>query len=120
LDGRGYKFLSLKGEVGAWRYRSREGAVSVGWDHRTVPAEGRQPLSVRGPSQFLGFSIGISEGMLPYMVVVPQWFIVVLSAVLATAPWMRRVNLRFGLRTLLIATTLIAVVLATAACLRLW
>ncbi len=39
---------------------------------------------------------------------IPYWFLTLLSAILATAPWLPR---RFSLRTLLIATTLIAVVL---------
>jgi hypothetical protein len=38
--------------------------------------------------------------------VIPHWFPVLLLATLATAPWLRR---RFSLRTLLIATTLVAV-----------
>ena len=39
-------------------------------------------------------------------VTAPDWFLVVISASLATAPWIRR---RFSLRTLLIATTLVAI-----------
>jgi hypothetical protein len=41
---------------------------------------------------------------------VPYWFPVVLSLVVAVAPWLRW-SRRFSLRTLLIATTLVAVVL---------
>jgi hypothetical protein len=41
-------------------------------------------------------------------VVVPYWLLVVSVSMLATAPWFRW---RFGLRTLLIATTLVAIVL---------
>jgi hypothetical protein len=43
-------------------------------------------------------------------VFMPHWFIVTLAAALGTIPWIRR----FSLRTLLIATTLIAVVLGLA------
>jgi hypothetical protein len=39
-------------------------------------------------------------------IVFPHWFAVALVGVIAVAPWLRW---RFGLRTLLIATTLIAV-----------
>jgi hypothetical protein len=46
---------------------------------------------------------------------VPCWFLTVISAALATAPWIR---LRFSLRTLLIALTLIAVVLGLVVYLR--
>jgi hypothetical protein len=48
---------------------------------------------------------------------VPYWFLAIALMTLAAAPWFLR---NFSLRTLLIATTLIAVVLATAAYLRLW
>jgi hypothetical protein len=40
----------------------------------------------------------------------PHWFIVVLTATVAAAPWLPR-SRRFSLRTLLLATTLVAVVL---------
>jgi hypothetical protein len=43
-----------------------------------------------------------------YYVAMPHWFPVLIASVLAAAPWART---RFSLRTLLIATTLIAVVL---------
>ena len=46
---------------------------------------------------------------IPY-VVIPLWLPVLISATLAAAPWIRWSN-RFSLRTLFIATTLIAVVL---------
>jgi hypothetical protein len=42
---------------------------------------------------------------------VPHWFPLLLSAALAVAPWIRQLNLRFSLRTLLIAMTLVAIVL---------
>ena len=42
--------------------------------------------------------------------VAPHWFPALLSVVLATIPWFSR-SFRFSLRTLLIATTLVAVVL---------
>jgi hypothetical protein len=43
--------------------------------------------------------------------VIPHWFAVSLFGVLAVAPWRRSSDWRFSLRTLLIATTLVAVVL---------
>ncbi len=43
-------------------------------------------------------------------IVVPNWFVASLVAAAATVPWIRW---RFGLRTLLIATTLVAVILGT-------
>jgi hypothetical protein len=49
-----------------------------------------------------------------YYVHVPAWFAVVIVALLAAIPWVRW-SKRFSLRTLLIATTLVAVVLGILA-----
>ena len=52
---------------------------------------------------------------------VPHWFVVLLSAALAVVPWipsLKNLNWRFSLRTLLIATTLVAVVLGLIVWLR--
>jgi hypothetical protein len=46
---------------------------------------------------------------------VPHWFSALLMAMAATAPW---IKWRFSLRTLLIATTLVAVVLGLAVAMR--
>jgi len=40
---------------------------------------------------------------------VPHWFLALLSVSMAAAPWRRQLDWRFSLRTLLIATTLVAV-----------
>ena len=52
---------------------------------------------------YMKFSISVDRVMVPY------WFGVLLSATLPIVPWIRR----FSLRTLLIATTLVAAVLGT-------
>ena len=44
-------------------------------------------------------------------IAVPYWFLVFPLAVLTSAPWLSQIRWRFSLRTLLIATTLVAVVL---------
>jgi hypothetical protein len=49
-------------------------------------------------------------GWTEWTVYMPHWFCIMLSAAAATIPWIRWSN-RFSLRTLLIATTLVAVVL---------
>jgi len=46
--------------------------------------------------------------------ILPHWFLVFMFAAIAVAPWIRWSN-RFSLRTLLIATTLIAVALGIMA-----
>ena len=45
----------------------------------------------------------------------PHWFPILLLATSAAAPWYRRIPYQFSLRTLLIATTLVAVVLGLIA-----
>jgi hypothetical protein len=45
---------------------------------------------------------------------VPAWFPVLLSATFPALPWIRHPKWRFSLRTLIIATTLVAVVLGLA------
>ena len=54
------------------------------------------------------FGFGLSSWDASTTISFPYWFPVVLTATVATAPWLRR---RFSLRTLLIATTLVAVAL---------
>ncbi len=56
----------------------------------------------------LGFRVG--DGVLRSEIVVPHWFLVLLSAAFAAAPWIRWSN-RFSLRALLIGTTIVAVLL---------
>ncbi len=43
------------------------------------------------------------------ILIVPQWAVLGASTVLAVVPWMYTLSYRFSLRTLLIATTLVAV-----------
>jgi len=43
----------------------------------------------------------------------PYWFLILVAVVGTIAPWRRELPWRFSLRTLLIATTLVAVVLGT-------
>lgn len=44
----------------------------------------------------------------------PSWLLVILMASIATIPWIRHLTWQFSLHTLLIATTLVAVVLGLA------
>jgi len=56
----------------------------------------------------LGFAFESSTLATRTDVIIPDWFVVTVSVAFATIPWLRS---RFSLRTLLIATTLVAVVL---------
>ena len=59
---------------------------------------------------FIVLGFGSGQELFGPFIDIPQWFPVLLFATLATAPWIRW-SKRFSLRTLLIATTLVAVVL---------
>jgi hypothetical protein len=99
---------SLKGEVAVafdewlgdphpWIFRSvsnPENMVSV-----FSSVKGKPPLS------WLAFRWQFKPNLVVF--VLPYWFLVLLSAILAAVPWIRW---KFSLRTLLIATTLVAVV----------
>jgi hypothetical protein len=68
-------------------------------------------------STFLGFHfVGDTLG---WVALVPQWFVVLAAVTLAAAPWLRW-SKRFSLRTLLIVTTLVAVVLGLIVAMLRW
>jgi hypothetical protein len=75
-------------------------------DHRRRWAAAGRPLP--NPAPVFGFSTATYGGT---QFQLPHWFFVGLCAGLAAIPWLRW---RFSLRTLLIATTLLAVVLGLA------
>jgi hypothetical protein len=78
--------------------------VPLGWIYSWEPSKGTwQYDKYDFPSSLFGTFIFDSRSAL-----VPCWFGVVMLAAGATLPWLR---LRFSLRTLLIVTTLLAVVL---------
>ena len=75
--------------------------------------------SVRPPPTVLGFryketAAKTSQRPSEYIFVVPYYFPFFLTSSLSLAPWLRYVPRRFSLRTLLITTTLVAVVLGIA------
>jgi hypothetical protein len=72
-----------------------------------------EPVSddIRLPNFTFGRVTGINPPLTVDYATVPHWFLLMLAAGLAAAPWLRY---RFSLRTLLIATTLVAVVLSLA------
>ena len=53
----------------------------------------------------------ISRGGYGFEMFIPDWFLLIAGVAMAAAPWTRHRSWRFSLRTMLIATTLIAVVL---------
>jgi hypothetical protein len=109
-SGPGYKFISLNGQVLMRRYPSREGAVSLGWRVSHLPPHYSLAFPANWPSTFCGFSLAFSEGR-PYRATSPQWFLAALAGTFAIAPWIPWLKWRFSLRTLLLATTAVALLL---------
>jgi hypothetical protein len=78
-------------------------------DHWVTADSGSISTSLQ-PGAVLGFYFNVGKSNLRTSI--PHWFPPVLVLALATAPWLRW---RFSLRTMLIATTLVAVVLGLVA-----
>jgi hypothetical protein len=80
------------------------------WKHVAGDAETMVELAPSWSMSVTAFNFEWSEER---FVVLPHWFLIAFLAVLAVVPWIHWSN-RFSLRTLLIATTLVAVVLGLA------
>jgi hypothetical protein len=65
------------------------------------------------PPKFVSFNIRPKKN--GWVVWSPHWFLSALAATFAIVPWIHKLRWRFSLRTLLIATTLVAVGLGTIA-----
>jgi hypothetical protein len=105
-DGdRAHWFGSIAGEL---RYGTpwAPHAYGLTWDSHDTSAPGWR-LEERPTRSILGFRWG-SSGRGKRSPVVPHWFPVSVIAVIGIAPWL---PFHFSLRTLLIATTLVAVAL---------
>jgi len=87
-------------------------AITAGWRHSAGPTDIKS-----WPKEGILFPAGMRFGFAyiqrpgGLVAFAPYWSLVTLSVVLASLPWVRHFSYRFSLRTLLIATTLIAVVL---------
>ena len=100
-------FGNMPGWIGFDYYPDTSPFATREWEYESYPAEEiRRILPSPG---FLGFYVGLSPG--PRDFYAPHWFLVLLSAAFAAVPWIRQLKWHFSLRTLLIATTLVAVVL---------
>jgi hypothetical protein len=80
----------------------------VNWGFRTVPASEWQNVFAREWKKKLRFNYGLIPG--GFLISVPHWSLASTVAALAFAPWIPW-STRFSLRTLLIVTTLVVVVL---------
>jgi hypothetical protein len=75
--------------------------VPIDWEHDL-----HEGMNWRGH-----FGFGLSHSLGFQFITAPNWFLAVISATFAVAPWKLRLLRRFSLRTLLITTTLVALVL---------
>jgi hypothetical protein len=95
------EIFAIKGRlaIGTWAE-----TTMAPWGHRSNPvAESQSTLQIlERHENAIGF------GIVKPSVVMPYYFVVFVAGVFATLPWLRW---RFSLRTLLIATTSVAVVL---------
>jgi hypothetical protein len=78
------------------------------------------PSQEKGASPSRGWRSKLSSGpgQSSFTVTAPFWFPMLLTTLLVVAPWLQSLSWRFSLRTLLIATTLVAVVLGLVVWLR--
>ena len=102
--GPGYMFGSLRGELSIARFKSIEGNVSEGWSAWTHTADYRA-WEKNSSSDLLGVRFG------SFFVVMPYWILTFACTLTMLAPWIHQLHWRFSLRTLLIATALVALVL---------
>jgi len=76
------------------------------WEFRSLSLDELAEERIELPTTGLGFYAWLESNY--WGIRLPHWFLVLLTSTLATLPWLRS---RFSVRTLLIATTLVAVVL---------
>ncbi len=111
FDGkRGHWLGSIAGEIRYGRPDYPAGAHGLRWE--TCDEAVEQVLASEHPRQsLLGFRWGRCSNGADACPIIPDWFPVLLFAAAAVVPWIRKLKWRFSLRTLLIATMLVAVVL---------
>jgi Na+/glutamate symporter len=93
------QFLSALGHSSAAIYESEQG-----WDWVRVNAELDPAMKDVAQQDCFGFKVRDGD----WIILAPHWFLILLAGSIAVIPWLLY---RFTLRTLLIATTLVAVVL---------
>ncbi len=91
--------------LGIW---SEGGAITLSVTNRELGSRGGW-LTYGAETRIFGFGANTKGGS--KSVRIPHWFLVLLSATLAYVPWLPWWSPRFSLRTMLIVTTVVAIVL---------
>jgi hypothetical protein len=112
---------SLRGELGLMVWGPPAVIYGTSWSYASRPVDDSEFLSfwekmrtrVERPKHVnlvaWGFRLSSSPGNLRLLV--PHWSLVLLAAMFVVVPWLPWWSKRFSLRTMLIATTLVALVL---------
>ena len=101
-----WTFCIMRGSIGFDYFPDTSPFATREWECESFPVEEIPPPP---PLPFLGFYVGLSPAQRDFYA--PHWFLILITVALAAFPWLRQLSWRFSLRTLLIATTLVAVVL---------
>jgi hypothetical protein len=117
IYSRGDEFAYLDPQERLWRVTSWKGAIQLSVTNRdpiwqfepTAPPLGGGWTTSMAQPQLLGFGY-VQKGR-SSSVVLPVWFPLFFCVTLVAVPWIPKFRWKFSLRTLLIATTLVAVVL---------
>ncbi len=109
--GRAYQqtSLSISSIRGKLLIETIQSPIIIGWKFLSFPSESKDDPSFWAKTHF-GFGI-LDRPLLGRIYIFPHASLLVLFAAFTTAPWLpwwRRPTGRFSLRTLLIATTLVA------------
>jgi hypothetical protein len=105
LEG-GFLVTSEQGAAELWYITAPS---FVEWKVTNIPSPSQNLLPIGTEESYAGFLFEkYTDG---FRLSVPYWFLVPVVTALAAVPWLRWWSNRFSLRTLLIATTLVAVVL---------
>jgi hypothetical protein len=89
------------------------------WRVHSTPLSNKKRLPFGGvDNTFAGFLIRQNGWGRSFLVCVPYWFLVPLTATFAIGPWVQWFKWHFSLRTLLIATTFVAIGLGLVVALR--
>jgi hypothetical protein len=112
--GTNLSFTSFRGQIGTFvmKMAGPQSTKYSNWQIEKGSEVNYNDGTGRPLPSFLGFKSSWVSAPIPLTtstLVIPYWFPALACAVAAIVPWSRQLKWRFSLRTLLIATTLVAV-----------